>query len=227
MGQWRYPWFFFIGEYMLHCYLRAGSSFHWNTILLEHHFWAFENHHAKSHEFLKTCCWAWLNKAHHDWWVPHTCQNPGNVVAKMGHLNAAAELRRKGLEAKERTLGPDHPETLLVDFFFLGGGERATFFKTFFVCDMILAVNIMRCNNKLSWFQNYAKLYARVSVAYHLFAPTFWTLTSEKKKKTNMRHISKVNTSHFIDVFVDLSSILLERSPVPHPPLHCNTNVLP
>eukprot|EP00434_Breviolum_minutum_P040276 symbB.v1.2.035785.t1/scaffold4901.1/size52642/4 len=30
----------------------------------------------------------------------------------MGHLNAAAELHRKGLEAKERTLGPDHPDTV-------------------------------------------------------------------------------------------------------------------
>ncbi len=60
--------------------------------------------------------------------VPPT-QNPGNVVAKMGHLNAAAELHRKGLEAKERTLGPDHPETLLVDlFFFLWVGREGYLF---------------------------------------------------------------------------------------------------
>ena len=60
--------------------------------------------------------------------VPPT-QNPGNVVAKMGHLNAAAELHRKGLEAKERTLGPDHPETLLVD---LGLSSFATFLHIIF-----------------------------------------------------------------------------------------------
>lgn len=71
-------------------------------------------------------------------------------MAKMGHLNAAAELHRKGLEAKERTLGPDHPETLLVVFFFFfWGGGRATFFKTFPVCDMILAVNMNEMQRQL------------------------------------------------------------------------------
>ena len=73
---------------------------------------------------------------------PTYTQNPGNVVAKMGHLNAAAELHRKGLEAKERTLGPDHPEALLVDLFNCLFLFAATFFTSFFACDMILAVDM-------------------------------------------------------------------------------------
>lgn len=159
--------------------------------------------------------------------APHL-PKPRQCRGKDGPFERSCGVASKGTGSQRTYFGTRSSRDFTGRLFFSGGGgERATFFKTFFVCDMILAVNIMRCNNKLSWFQNYAKLYARVSVAYHLFAPTFWTLTSEKKKKTNMRHISKVNTSHFIDVFVDLSSILLERSPVPHPPLHCNTNVLP
>ena len=159
----------------------------------------------------------------------HTYQNPGNVVAKMGHLNAAAELHRKGLEAKERSLGPDHPETLLVDlFFFSGGGEgRATFFKTFPVCDMILAVNMNEMQRPLIMILKPCKTLCQGFGRISSCCPNFLDVNKREKEEHQKKHISKVNTSHFIDVFVDPSSILLERTPVPPPPLHCNTNVLP